>query len=166
MAAVFFAALVALSGCGKGSGPSSDAAKTAPDFALKDLSGKTLTLRELRGKTVLIDFWATWCGPCAEAIPFYEKIYEKYEGKPFAVLGIDEDGMTDVVAPFAKKKGIRYPILLDADNKAFDAFGVRGLPTAFLVDSEGNIRDKWIGFDAGVESEIEKAVGALLEAKK
>lgn len=170
LAALPLAALLALShgGCGGSAGcsaPKADAVKPAPEFALKDLSGKTVRLADFRGKIVLIDFWATWCDPCRESIPFYETLQQKRRSERFTVLGIAEDAMTEVVAPFVKENKMTYPILLDPDTEAYEAFGVLGLPTSYLVDAEGNIRRKWIGFDEADVPEIERTLDLLLSEK-
>jgi peroxiredoxin len=163
--------VVCFVGCGRsksGGGSSSGDASAPPaaDFALKDLSGKTVTLADLKGKAVLIDFWATWCGPCEESIPYWEKIHQKYGSDRFTVIGVDEDAETNVVAPFVKSHKMAYPILLDPDNRAYDAYGVRGLPTLYLIDADGKLRNQWVGFSDDVASEVEKAVTALAAPKK
>ena len=128
----------------------------APDFALKDVSGKIVRLADFRGKTVLVDFWAAWCDPCRDSIPSYEKLYERLRDKGLVVVGIDEDPQTGVAEAFVNKFSVTYPILLDRENEAFDAYGVRTLPTAFLIDPQGNIRRKWTGFEAETKADIEK----------
>ncbi len=151
-----------MAGCGSSRRPEpTGPPKPAPEFALSSLAGEPVHLEDFRGKTVLIDFWATWCGPCRDSIPYYEHLYEGYRASGFAVVGIDEDANAGDVRAFAKKNGMTYPILLDPDRRIFDAYGVDGLPTAFWLDAQGRIRRQWAGFDSRTASEISQELGAL-----
>ncbi len=114
---------------------------------------------------MLVDFWATWCEPCRDSIPTYGRIFTEHRASGFTVLGIDEDDPKTDVAGFARKNSIAYPLLRDPDRRAYDAFAVRGLPTAFLIDAQGRIVRRWESFDAGTVFEVETALSAL-EAKK
>jgi peroxiredoxin len=138
-------------------------AKDAPEFALPDLEGHTVRLEDLRGKPVLIDFWATWCDPCKDSIPAYQKLYEKQRSRGLTVVGIDEDTNVEDARTFVKKNAMAYPVLLDPQRRTFDSFDVSGLPTTFLIDDEGRIRGRWVSFDSTIASEIEKEVEALLK---
>jgi peroxiredoxin len=103
------------------------------DFSLTALDGKTYTLSGLRGKVVLVNFWATWCGPCRKEMPDMEKLYGQYAGKGFVVLGITDEER-EKVAPFIEKHGYTFPILLDPGRKVNDAFAVEGIPKSFLFN--------------------------------
>src|SRR5689334_4209825 len=111
----------------------------APGLSLKDVSGKAVRLEDLRGKVVLVDFWATWCDSCLDSLPVYEKLYESRRKDGLVVLGVDEDARSKGVAAFAAQRGVGYPVLLDPDRDAYYAWRVRGLPTAFLLDADGRI---------------------------
>ena len=121
--------------------------KPAPDLRLKDLDGKDVTLSDLRGKVVFVNFWATWCGPCQDEIPSLIDMQNQYAAKGFTVVGIamDEEGKS-VVAPFVAKelydvKGqklhINYPILLGSDEASDKFGGILGYPTSFLISRGG-----------------------------
>lgn len=131
----------------------------APAFSLKDLSGKTVSLADYKGKVVLIDFWATFCGPCVKAMPKLQKLHDEHGAKGFSVLGIatDEEG-EKLVRPFMAKRKITYPILIDAGS--WKAYGVKALPALFLIDREGRIVKQYGG---GTEPKaIERDVLELL----
>jgi peroxiredoxin len=120
--------------------------KKAPDFALKTLDGKDFRLSDHRGNVVLINFWATWCGPCVIETPELVKMYNELHGKGFTVVGIslDEEGF-EVVAPFAKEYEVSYPLVVDDGTVAEEFGGVFGLPTTYVLDKNGNIQQRFIG---------------------
>jgi thiol-disulfide isomerase/thioredoxin len=120
---------------------------SAPDFTLKTLDGREITLSKLKGKVVLLDFWATWCAPCRESIPHLIQLHKTYGEKGLEVVGMNVDrGDTDTVARFVKSMDIPYPIVVTPEEVSRN-FGVTGLPTAVLVDKEGKIREKIVGFN-------------------
>ena len=131
------------------------AGKPVPDLELPTLQGKSISLKSLRGKVVFLNFWATWCLPCRHEMPAMERLYGRLKEKGFEILAVSIDARgEEVVAPFVKKLGLTYPILLDRDMDALRAFGVRGMPTTFLIDREGRIAHlavgprEWDGKDA------------------
>ncbi|MBI4430034.1 MAG: TlpA family protein disulfide reductase [Ignavibacteriales bacterium] len=118
----------------------------APNFSLKLSNGKSLTLSKLKGKVVLLNFWATWCGPCRAEIPGFLEVYEKYKAKGLEIVGIslDETGWQDIT-PFVKRHNISYPIVV-GDQKVVKAYGdIYGIPTSFVIDKKGFIVDKHVG---------------------
>jgi len=114
---------------------------TAPNVALPTLQGKPLSLADLKGKVVLVNFWATWCLPCHWEMPLMEKLYQAYRAKGFIIVAIslDQEGAA-VVEPFVKEKKLTYPVLLDPSLKGARQFGVRGLPATFLIGRDGFIK--------------------------
>ena len=127
--------------------PAAAAVKPAPDFALKTLDGSQIRLGDLRGKTVLLNFWATWCPPCQAEMPDLNALHREYgEARNFTVLGIDDEEGQAEVAAFAKQNGIAFPLALDSDGAVTSSrYSVRGLPTSLIIDRDGNIRDTWTG---------------------
>src|SRR6202167_5676102 len=119
-----------------------------PDFSVKDLQGHPLSSSGLRGKVVLIDFWATWCQPCRKEMPGYQKLLDRYGSRGFAVVGFKLDIMRDTEDPvlFAKKIGVRYPLVVAADDLKQSFGGIEGIPTTMLYDRQGILRKKVIGF--------------------
>jgi peroxiredoxin len=115
-----------------------DRKREHPEFSLKDLSGKTWTFSELRGKVVLVNFWATWCPPCRKEVPDLEALYGRFAGKGFVVLGISDEE-TAKVAPFIAERKISFPVLLDPGRKVNEMFVVEGIPKSFVYDREGKL---------------------------
>ena len=162
---VFAAALVI--GCSNGDGASRKPASEhpavpAPDFTLKDLGGKDVSLSGLKGKVVMLDFWATWCPPCRESIPALTAIHEEYAAKGVEIVGVSMDEDFSAVAPFVKEKAIPYTILLGGQSDLSDVYRVRGIPTIYLLDRKGNLQRQWVGFDPRLPGEWRKAIDSLL----
>ena len=120
-----------------------------PEFSVKDLQGHEVSSVDLRGKVVLIDFWATWCQPCKKEMPGYQKLEDRYGQSGFAVVGFKFDTMMDAEDPvlFAKKIGVRYPLAVASDDLKQKFGGIEGLPTTMLYDRQGILRKKIIGFE-------------------
>jgi len=134
----------------------------APEFSLKTLTGEEMSLANNKGKTLLIDFWATWCGPCRESIPHLVHLHKTYRGQGLAVVGLSMDkGDPKTVDHFAKSLDIPYPIAI-APEEIARAYGVNGLPTIVLIDKEGKIREKIVGFNTTIAKKIESRVAELI----
>jgi thiol-disulfide isomerase/thioredoxin len=120
-----------------------------PEFSVKDLRGHEISSADLRGKVVLIDFWATWCQPCKKEMPGYQKLLNLYGSRGFTVVGFKFDTMADTEDPiqFAKKMGVRYPLAVASDDLKQKFGGIEGLPTTLLYDRKGILREKIIGFE-------------------
>jgi thiol-disulfide isomerase/thioredoxin len=133
-----------------------------PDFAVRDLHGHELSSADLRGKLVLIDFWATWCQPCKKEMPGYQKLLDKYGSLGFAVIGLKFDVMRDTQNPvqFARKIGVKYPLAVASEDIKQKFGGIQGLPTTMLYDRQGILRKKVIGFE--YTENFESALKSLL----
>jgi len=164
-------ALVGLFACAKPLSPASPQEKSIapgeigsslPEFSVKDLRGHDVSSAELRGKVVLIDFWATWCQPCKKEMPGYQRLLDKYSTRGFAVIGFKFDTMMDTEDPlsFAKRIGVRYPLAVASDDLKQKFGGIEGLPTTMLYDRQGILRKKVIGFE--YTDEIESALKSVL----
>ncbi len=120
--------------------------KLAPDFILADLSGLKTRLSDLKGKVVLVNFWATWCPPCREEIPSMAALNRVMAGKPFRMMAISIDqGGKDAVNDFFKKSGLSLPALLDSDGRVGKLYGITGVPETFVIDRKGVIIKKIVG---------------------
>ncbi len=158
-----FVLLFLLSSCGKEKEEST--LSSAPNFTLQTLDGKEVTLSELKGKVILLDFWATWCGPCRESIPHLIQLYKNYQKDGLVVIGMNvEKGEMDTVRRFVKSLDIPYPITLSPDEVQRD-YRVSGLPTTILIDKQGRIREKMVGFTSEIAKQMTAKVVTLLSEK-
>jgi len=134
--------------------------KPVPDFTLNTLNGDSVRLSSLRGKVVLINFWATWCGYCVHEMPDLQALHEMYEGE-VVVLAVNVREAPDSVARFIKTNGYSFTVLLDADGKVARAYMVSGLPTTFVVDRKGVLSSSRVGAMSlqQMESMVRKALG-------
>src|ERR1700691_3951427 len=133
----------------------------APDFALASLDGKTVRLSDLRGKAVLLNFWATWCGPCKIEMPWFVEMQNQYAAQGFQIIGVAmDDASKEDIAKFAKDMGVNYPILIGKESVGDEYGGVPALPETFLIGRDGKIVDKIIGLrgKAEIEDSIKKAL--------
>jgi peroxiredoxin len=131
----------------------------APDFTLQDLSGRNVRLSDLRGKVVLVEFWATWCPPCRASIPVIEHLHRTYAEQGLVVLGISIDERWDTVQSFAREHGISYTVLKGSDAVS-EKYLVRVVPTLFLVGKDGMIAKQYVGGEE--EETLAQDVRAML----
>ncbi len=128
-------------------GTSQASAQAAPDFKLKGLDGKAVQLSDFKGKVIILDFWATWCPPCKAEIPGFIQLQEQY-GEDLIIIGISLDQAgPQAVEPFAKKKGINYPVLYGYGTQVPQQYGgVSGIPTTFVIDRDLKVQRKYVGY--------------------
>jgi len=134
----------------------------APDFALRTVEGPNLRLKEQRGQVVLVNFWATWCGPCRVEMPHLNRLYEKYRTSGFQLLGVNIDEDPRQAAGLASKLGLRFPVLFDTDKKVSRLYDVSAMPSTVLVDRDGKVRFIHRGYRDGYEDTYEKQIRELL----
>jgi thiol-disulfide isomerase/thioredoxin len=135
----------------------------APNFTITTLDGESLSLESLRGKIVLIDFWATWCGPCLAATPGLARLHKKFGGQPFVILGISADKSAENWRAFIESKKLTWAHYLDSKRMVADRFGVNGYPTYILLDHEGIIRYLKQGWSPQVDQELEHEARKLIK---
>ena len=129
----------------------------APEIVLKDLQGRDVKLSDLRGKVVLVNFWATWCKPCKEEMPAMQASYDKLRDKGFFVLAVNELEDTARVAEHIRTHGHTFEVVMDHNNQVANMYGVVGLPASFLIDPQGIVRERISG-SLLTESHIEEMV--------
>lgn len=139
------------------------AAVAAPDFTLRGIDGRNLRLAEQRGQVVMVNFWATWCGPCRVEMPHLNKIHDKYRGSGFLLLGVNVDEDAGKAAGAVTQWGIRFPVLHDAQKTVVRAYQVSSMPSTVLIDRDGRLRHVHRGYRDGYELEYDKQVRALLK---
>lgn len=135
----------------------------APDFALKSLDGPNLRLKEQRGQVVMVNFWATWCGPCRVEMPHLARLYDKYRGSGFQLLGVNVDEDPNAAASLAQKLGLKFPILLDTEKRVSRMYDLTTMPSTVLIDRDGKVRYVHRGYRDGFEAMYEKQIRDLLK---
>jgi thiol-disulfide isomerase/thioredoxin len=139
-------------------------ASPAPDFSLQSLDGRTLRLSDFRGKAVLLNFWATWCGPCKIEMPWFVELQNQYASQGFQIVGVAmDDASKEDIGKFAKDMGVNYPILIGKESVGDEYGGVPALPESFLIGRDGKIVDKILGLRG--KAEIEDAIKKTLDTR-
>lgn len=129
-----------------GKAPAAEEGRAAPDFKLATVDGGAQQLQDFRGKYVLVNFWASWCGPCRGETPELQAFFNQYKDKPFVVVGVNQQETPNDASAFVQQFGVSYPILLDRSGDVSQAYRVgHGLPESFLVDPHGVIRKVYLG---------------------
>jgi peroxiredoxin len=137
----------------------------APDFQLRDLNDRLVTLSDLRGKVVLLNFWATWCGPCRVEMPSMEQLYRTFPRKDFEILAVSIDAQgVAVTRPFQQEYHLTFPILHDADYRVGLTYGARSIPMTFLIDRQGVVRHQIFGARDWAASEAQQLVQMLMKS--
>jgi len=145
----------------QGAAPRLTKSTLAPDFSLASLDGKTTRLSDFRGKAVLLNFWATWCGPCKIEMPWFVDFQNQYGSQGLQIVGVAmDDSSKEDIAKFAKDMGVNYPILLGKEAVGDEYGGVPALPESFIIGRDGKIVDKIVGLmgKADIEEDIKKAL--------
>ena len=134
----------------------------ASNFTLKSRSGKNIKLSELRGEVVMLNFWASWCGPCRQEMPLLEKIHKKYKRLGFTLLGVNVEENSRDAKNYLKDVKVTFPILFDTTQKTSKLFDVSAMPTTILIDRNGNKRFIHKGYKPGYENDYKKQIKKLL----
>jgi len=134
----------------------------APDFTLKSLEGSNLRLEEYRGQVVLINFWASWCGPCRQEMPLLDRLHHRYEDTGFAVLGVNVEGEVKPAQEIVDKTNVTFPVLIDEDQKVSEMYDLEAMPSTVVVDRDGVVRYIHRGYKPGDEAKYIEIVKALI----
>ncbi len=137
--------------------------ETAPDFTLKTKSGKNLRLNDFRGKVVMINFWATWCAPCRQELPHMEKLHQDFKDKGFVLLGVNIDNDSAAAKKMAEEFKLTFPVLYDEKQQTSKLYKLKAMPSTFVIDRNGKIKNVFLGYKPGLEKKHEKAVEKLLK---
>ncbi len=143
--------------------PAVQPSSAAPDFTLRTLGGPNMRLAEQRGRVVMINFWATWCGPCRQEMPQLSRIYDKYRGSGFVLMGVNVDDDVRNATEVAAKLAVSFPVLLDTDKAVSKLYDLTTMPSTVLVDRDGKVRFLHRGYLAGYEDTYDKQVRELLK---
>jgi thiol-disulfide isomerase/thioredoxin len=155
LSALIVAALLASSALAGGT--------SAPDFVLPARDGSTVRLSELRGQVVMINFWATWCGPCRQEMPLLAQLQSKYEPLGFTLLAVNVEPDSAAAQDWLKGMAADLPVLFDRKNTVAESFGVQGMPSSVFVDRTGNVRYVHRGYQAGDESKYADMIRSLVK---
>ena len=134
----------------------------APDFALKSHSGENLRLSEFQGEVVMINFWASWCGPCRQEMPLLDELYTQYQPLGFTILGVNVEEDSSKAKQMLKESPVNFPILFDNKSEVSKLYNVVAMPSTVLVDRDGNVRYLHQGYKPGYEESYQQQVRALI----
>ncbi|MFV1982540.1 MAG: TlpA disulfide reductase family protein [Thiohalomonadales bacterium] len=134
----------------------------APDFTLASNKGSNIRLKDLRGKVVMINFWATWCAPCRKELPLLNVLYNKYKSKGFVLLGVNIDDNSKLANKMIKDLKINFPVLFDKTQATSEKYDLQAMPSTFILDKNGVIRFSHYGYKSGYEKKYDKDVKSLL----
>jgi peroxiredoxin len=143
--------------------PLASATDTAPDFALKSNQGETLRLSDHRGEVILLNFWASWCGPCRQEMPLLNAINDRYSKLGFSVIGVNVDKDSALADKLLKDIPIAFPVLYDNLSMVSSTYDVSAMPTTVLIDRDGNMRYIHKGYKPGMELDYEKQIRELIK---
>ena len=138
------------------------AEKPAPPFSLPDGTGQTVSLDDYKGQVVLINFWASWCGPCRQEMPLLEELHQRYEPLGFTLLGINVEEDSGLADKFLQATPVSFPILYDRESSVSKAYDVIAMPTTVILDREGRVRFIHYGYEAGYENDYQDQVRTLI----
>ena len=130
----------------------------APDFTLKSLEGSNLRLEEYRGQVVLINFWASWCGPCRQEMPVLDRLHQRYEDTGFAVLGVNVEGEERPARELVEKTNVTFPVVIDDGQKVSELYDLKAMPSTVVVDRDGVVRYVHRGYKPGDEEVVKQLI--------
>lgn len=142
-----------------------DKGQVAPEIGLTDLSGKAVKLADLRGKIVLVDFWASWCAPCRESLPVLERLSKRYVDKGLVIVGVNIDKTPDLARSFLEKNrlALTFPVVNDKKHEVAGRYAPPTMPSSYVIDKEGRVRSVHAGFKASDAAKLEAEIKALLQ---
>ncbi|MEL7537404.1 MAG: TlpA disulfide reductase family protein [Pseudomonadota bacterium] len=139
--------------------------RTAPNFTLESFSGETLSLDSFRGDVVMINFWATWCGPCREEMPILDELYSRYQRAGFQLLGVNIDDEPQRAKDMIAELGVSFPVLFDSSKEVSELYAVQAMPVSVMVDRDGVIRYVHHGYKPGYEDKYLDQIRELIRER-
>ena len=139
-----------------------DRGDRAPEIGLADLEGNRITLASLRGKVIVVDFWATWCEPCREELPVLNRLYGEHQDEGLVVVGVSVDNSADNVREFLRNMPLQFPIIHDGDHQIAGRYGPEQMPSSYIIDRRGVVRYIHGGYRAEDAARIEREIRTLL----
>jgi peroxiredoxin len=146
-------------------GPAVAGTAPAPDFTLPARAGGEMSLNGLKGQVVLINFWATWCGPCRKEMPLLDQIYQRYKGLGFTLLGVNVEEDSAGAENWLKQTPVTFPVLFDRENRVSKLYEVTAMPSTVIVDRKGQVRFVHYGYTPGTENEYQDQIRTLIREK-
>ena len=162
---IFSALVLAMLSWGTGAAFATEAGQPAPNFALPDAQGSVVTLESLRGQVVYVDFWASWCAPCRRSFPWMNEMRQKYGGKGFVIVAVNVDKKRADAEKFLAQIPATFPVVFDEAGTSPAAFGVKGMPSSYLIDTSGNVVFIERGFMDEHRAELEDRIKSLLASR-
>lgn len=139
-----------------------DPGARAPEIGMRDLEGNQVTMASLRGKVVIVDFWASWCEPCADSMPIYQRLYDTYRARGLTIVGVSQDQRVENARTFAGRHRLGFPVVFDEGHAVANRYRPPRMPTSFLIDRGGIVRHVHAGFRSGDAAQLESQIQALL----
>jgi peroxiredoxin len=156
------AALAALIATGASAVLAGEANAPATEFSLTSLAGQPVSLSQYKGNVVLVNFWATWCGPCQQEMPLLDQMYKKYKPAGFTLIGVNVDKEAPAVKELLTRKPVSFPVLLDPENAVSRAYHVADMPSSVIIDRKGIVRYVHRGYRPGDENEYQDRIRQLI----
>lgn len=153
---------ILLAGVGAAAVADIDTPSAAPDFTLKSATGENLRLSDLRGEVVMINFWASWCGPCRQEMPLLDEIYSQYKPMGFTILGVNVEEDTTKARKMLQDNPVDFPVLFDKQSEVSKLYNIVAMPSTILVDRDGNVRYLHRGYKPGFEDAYQQQVRTLI----
>jgi peroxiredoxin len=162
ISAVFIATLLMMSTLLSGYSQALTLGEKAPDFTLKTLSGENLNLVEQRGSIIVINFWASWCGPCRTEMPILQEFHNQYQDLGVSVWGVNVEQENQAGLNYIRELGVDFPIFFDASNDVSANYDVEAMPTTVIIDRHGKVRSVFRGYQKGYEKKYAKVIKQLI----
>jgi cytochrome c biogenesis protein CcmG/thiol:disulfide interchange protein DsbE len=142
-----------------------DPGARAPELGLRDLEGHEVTIAGLRGRVVVVDFWASWCAPCADSMPVYQRLYTQYRERGLTIVGVSQDQREDGARRFASTHRLTFPVVFDGGHAIANRYHPPRMPTAYVIDRAGIVRHVHAGYRAAEAQRLESEIRALLNQR-